>query len=106
MRPRPVTIKLGEAQWQVRPLTLRQVQEIEPLLLADPQAAKGSVAAAIQIVSIALNRDHPDAAANLPDLEASARDLSAAMVSILELGGFITRAQAETEPGEVYAGAD
>ena len=106
MRPRPITIKLGEAHWHVRPLTLRQVQEIEPLLLADPQAAQGAVAAAIEIVSIALSRDHPEAAADLPDLEASARDLSAAMVSILELGGFITRAQAETEPGEAYAGAD
>jgi hypothetical protein len=106
MRPRPITVKLGEAQWQVRPLTLRQIQEIEPLLMADPQAAHGSVAAAIEIVSIALSRDHPQAAATLSDIEASARDLSAAMVSLLELGGFITRPQAEFTSGEADAGAD
>ena len=31
MRPKPITIRLGEAQWLVRPLTLRQIQDIEPL---------------------------------------------------------------------------
>mgnify|MGYP005812840555 CR=1 FL=1 len=105
MRPQPIMIKLGETQWQVRPLTLRQVQEIEPLLVADPQGAKTSVAAAVEIVAIALSRDHPDAAARLHDIEASVREIGAAMSQVLELGGFILRAESAT-PGEAGAGAE
>ena len=106
MRPQPITIKLGEAQWRVRPLTLRQVQEIEPLILAEPRANSGSVAKAMQIVAIALNRDHPDAAARLDEVEASVRDIGAAMSNVLRLGGFIAQTESGTSAGEAEAGAD
>lgn len=32
MRPQPITIHLGGEDWRVRPLTLAQIQRIEPLL--------------------------------------------------------------------------
>ncbi len=56
----------------MRPLTLRQVQEIEPILMASAVETKGNVAAAMAIVSIALARDHAEAAASLGDIEATA----------------------------------
>ena len=104
MRPQPITIKLGEAQWRVRPLTLRQVQEIEPFLLADPQASSGSVATAMRIVSIALSRDHPEAVEHLHEIEASVRDIGAAMSNVLQLGGFIARGEGGAPAGEAEAG--
>ena len=58
MRTRTETIRLGEHEWAVRPLTLRQVQEIEPILLAGAPEATGNVSAAMAIVAIALRRDH------------------------------------------------
>jgi hypothetical protein len=49
MRPRPETIRLGAHDWPVRPLTLRQVQEIEPILMSSAAETKGNVAAALAI---------------------------------------------------------
>ena len=98
MRPRPETIRLGAHEWPVRPLTLRQVQEIEPILMS-------SAADAMAIVAIALGRDHADAAASLGDIEATAPEIGAAMATVLRLGGFIeTPAQGDAGPGEAQAG--
>ena len=104
MRPQSIAIKLGETEWRVRPLTLRQVQEIEPLLLVESEGKPGTVAKAVQILAIALGRDHPEAAACLYDVEASVREISAAMADVLRLGGFITLAEAGDAPGEAVAG--
>jgi hypothetical protein len=102
MRPRPETIRLGAREWPVRPLTLRQVQEIEPILMSSAAETKGNVAAALAIVAIALG---PDAAASLGDIEATAPEIGAAMATVLRLGGFIeTPAQGDTTPGEAQAG--
>jgi hypothetical protein len=105
MRPRPETIRLGSREWPVRPLTLRQVQEIEPILMSSASEAKGNVAAALTIVAIALGRDHADAAASLGDIEATAPEIGAAMATVLRLGGFIEApAQGDAGLGEVQAG--
>jgi hypothetical protein len=105
MRPQPETIRLGPREWPVRPLTLRQVQEIEPILMSSASEAKGNVAAALTIVAIALGRDHADAAASLGDIEATAPEIGAAMATVLRLGGFIeTPAQGDAGLGEVQAG--
>ena len=79
MRPRPETIRLGAREWPVRPLTLRQVQEIEPILMSSTAETKGNVTAALAIVAIALGRDHADAAALPGDIEATAPEIGAAM---------------------------
>jgi hypothetical protein len=89
MRPQTETIALGERKWLVRPLTLKQVQEIEPILMASAETANGNVAAAIAIVAIALRRDHSEAAETLTDIEATAPEIGAAMSAVLRLGGFI-----------------
>lgn len=89
MRTRTEIISLGEREWSIRPLTLRQVQEIEPILMANALEAKGNVAAAMAIVAIALRRDHAEAAASLGDVEATAPEIAAAMAAILRLGGFL-----------------
>jgi hypothetical protein len=68
-------------------LTLRQVQEIEPILMASE--TKGNVVAAMAIVAIALSRDHAEAAASLSDFEATAPEIGLAMAAILRLGGFL-----------------
>ena len=102
MRPRPETIRLGACEWPVRPLTLRQVQEIEPILMASAAETKGNVAAALAIVAIALARDHVDAAASLGDIEATAHEIGAAMATVLRLGGFIeTAAQGDSTLGKL-----
>jgi hypothetical protein len=106
MRPQPIMIKLGNEAWRVRPLTLRQIQEIEPLLVAAETSTAGSVATAVQILAIALGRDHPEAAARVCDIEASVKEIGAAMSSILALGGFIPATEAVATMGEAGAGAD
>ena len=101
MRPPSETIRLGAREWTVRPLTLRQVQEIEPILIENASATKGNVTAALAIVAIALRRDHAEAAASLGDVEATAPEIGAAMAIILRLGGFLPApAEGDAGPGE------
>lgn len=105
MRPRHEMIQLGEREWLVRPLTLRQVQEIEPILMAGDRDSKGSVAAAVCIVEIALRRDHAEAADALADIEATAPEIAAAMAAVLRLGGFIEVCSEDgAERGDIYLG--
>lgn len=89
MRPLPEMIRLGDCEWKVRPLTLRQVQEIEPLLTSYAAENKGNVATAMAIVTIALSRDHESVAKSLGEIEATAPEIGAAMAAVLRLGGFI-----------------
>lgn len=100
MRMRPQTITLGSHQWMVRPLTLAQVQAIEPLLFS--QAESGAVAAAIAVLRVALARDHAEAAAELETIEAGAPEIAEAMASVLRLGGFLPGK--DPAPGEAEAG--
>lgn len=101
MRAVAQTITLGAASWLVRPLTLAQVQAIEPLLFG-AGASTGSVAAAVAIVRVALSRDHAAAATDLDGIEAGAPELAAAAAAVLRLGGFLPNEGAAS--GE--AGAD
>lgn len=103
MRPQPQVIALGGHSWQVRPLTLAQVQAIEPLVVAASDA--GTIKSAIAIIRVALSRDHAEAAANLDEVEAGAPEIAAAMAEVLRLGGFLPH-EAETKaPGEAGAGS-
>ncbi len=104
MRPQPITLHLGGEHWQVRPLTLGQIQRIEPLLASDAQRA-GSLAAATQIVAVALSRDHAQIAEKLHEVEATTGEIAIAMRAVLRLAGFIA-SDGETVQGEAQAGAD
>ena len=103
MRSAPIMLRLGSEEWHLRPLTLKQIQEIEPLLRSDD--ASGSIAAAVAIVAAALRRDHPAAAEKLADLEATTQEIGVAMREVLRLGGFIAK-EGDDAPGEARAGAD
>lgn len=106
MRPQPIMLRLGACEWHVRPLNLKQIQEIEPLLTAD-QGAGHSIAAAIRIIAVALMRDHPEAVEKLSDMEATTQEIAIAMSDVLRLGGFImAEPTSEQEPGKAEAGAD
>ncbi len=100
MRMSTETITLGSHQWQVRPLTLAQVQAIEPLLFT--QAEGGTVAAAVAVLRVALARDHAEAAAELDTIEAGAPEIATAMARVLRLGGFLP--EKDLAPGEAGAG--
>ena len=93
MRLQPEIVALGGASWRLRPLTVAQVQEIEPLLLAE----RGTVAAAVAILRVALHRDHPEAVAPLGELEAGAGEIAAALAQVLRLGGFLPAGQTSGE---------
>jgi hypothetical protein len=99
MRPQPEIICLGAHEWRIRPLTLAQVQAVEPLLMAS-QETRGNVATAIAIVSIALARDHASAVEKLMEIEATASEIAAAMTSVLRLGGFIEMQPSAGLPGK------
>jgi hypothetical protein len=106
MRVQPAKIKLGNREWVVRPLTLLQVQEIEPILTESAQSINGHVGAAIAIVSIALRRDYPEEAGEVGSIEATASEVGVAMATVLRLGGFL-QAEVGGDPksGEGVAGA-
>ncbi len=104
MRMAPRTVTLGEREWRIRPLTLAQVQAIEPLLAS---TGANTVAAAIAILRVALARDHAEAAATLDEVEAGAPAIASAMTSVLRLGGFLPEespASGEAQPGRIEAG--
>ncbi len=106
MRLQPAEIALGGRRWSVRPLTVAQVQAIEPLLY-QAESAQGTVAAAVAIVRIALGRDDPQAAADLDGMEAGAPEIAAALATVLRLGGFIAGGDdllGEARPGEAAPG--
>jgi hypothetical protein len=106
MRPQPEIIRLGAHEWRIRPLTLAQVQAVEPILMATQDTkGQGHVAAAVAIVSIALSRDHALSAEGLSEIEATASEIAAAMTSVLRLGGFIETRGAPDVLGEAEAGA-
>jgi hypothetical protein len=103
MRLGPETIKLGEKEFLIRPLTLRQVENIEPILLASVNSPNGTVAPAIAVVSIAMARDHPEAAASLADIEATAKEIREAMEIVLRLGGYVEMTVGEEAAAEAAA---
>ena len=109
MRPQPIMLRLGAREWRVRPLTLKQIQEIEPLLLAGDQSAGRAITTAIEIIAVALTRDHLEAAQSLGEIEAGAQEVGAAMSAVLQLGGFVPsrrEADAGQDLGKAEAGAD
>lgn len=89
MRRHAIVIRLGAREWSVRPLTVMQVQAIEPVLADASRGEVSNLGAAVSILRIALMRDHPEDASTLDEVEAAAREISAAMADILRLGGFL-----------------
>ena len=84
----PKIISLGDREWIIRPLTLGQVQEMEPIV-ATAGAGLGRVEMALKVIKIALTRDNPDDAELVEDIEATTEEASIAMMDIYRLGGFL-----------------
>jgi len=102
MRPASEVIKLGEHEWVLRPLTIAQVREIEPVLMG-PVNQTNNLATGIEIISIALKRDHSASVSSLNEVEATAGEISKAMAVVLRLGGFIDEG---SSVGEAEAGTE
>ncbi len=95
MRAKPITIALGDKEWSIRPLTLGQVEDIEPILVGGGNTTHLS----ISILQIALRRDHKEDSDNIRDLESTTDQLAVALRDILRLGGFLeTQTPGEAEP--------
>lgn len=104
MRRHAQTIALGGQSWSIRPLTLAQVRDIEPILVA--QGTGGTVAAAMEVIAIALARDNANAVEALPAVEATAPEVATALATVLRLGGFIAPDESDSGEAQVAAGTD
>ena len=100
-----LSISLGGRIFQVRPLTLGQIEQLAAASDAfggADQSAKVSVAAARRVVAAALSRDNPQEAENdCGALEASWPELLAASDTILVHSGLVKA----KDTGEATAGA-
>ncbi len=99
----PITIRFGERSFEIRPLTVRQIIDIEPVSIDMGLGVISGLVGAARIIKIALSVNHPAVAAGLDDLETSGDEMADATKAILELGGFFKTAQGEamavsTEP--------
>jgi hypothetical protein len=87
--PLPRTISLGGRNWTIRPLTLAQLEELDPVVQAGPGMSPTVYGAAV--IAAGLRRDHPDdaALADRRELEATGPEVAAASSTILRLGGYL-----------------
>lgn len=97
MRPEPITIEFYDEKFVVRPLTLGQIRKLDKLL-RDPALVSENLERSIQIIAIALERDHPEVAAKFMegDFEAPMAPLGPVTQEILRIGGMLL----ETPVGE------
>lgn len=92
-------ITFGAKTWRLRPLTCKQVEQIEPFVA---RAGVGNgMAMALQVIAVAIGRDHPDDVAALWDVEATKTEIDAASRVVLLMGGWIETKDAA--PGEAEA---
>jgi hypothetical protein len=100
MRPEPEIIVFGENSWLIRPLTLRQVQELEPISAALARGEAGQIESVVKMLAAALRRDHARYIDALPDLHAGIDEIRCALAAIMRLSGLVKE---ETGQGEVQA---
>jgi len=86
MRPDPVVLIIENVEYLIRPLTLRQVREVDKILR---DTSLGEVDKILEIVRIALSRDHAERAASLYDAEVSLVDLGPMCELVLKVGGMV-----------------
>ncbi len=93
----PVTIRLGGADFAIRPLTLRQLRSVLPAFArAGATGAEDGVDAAVEIIAAALSRDHPEMTREaLLDTQASVRELAEAVTAVARLSGLVAVGEAQ-----------
>jgi len=101
-----ITITLGGREFTVRPLTFRQLRDVEEAL---GKAAKAGPLtridfdAAIDILVAAVSRAHPELTRDaILDFEGAKPEITAATNAILRLSGYVKETGAA--PGEAAAG--
>ncbi|QXX74236.1 hypothetical protein [Methylovirgula sp. HY1] len=91
MRPDPISVTLGDTEYKIKPLTVKQHQDIS-LVLAK---AKENVYATwvewhLLIITIVLRRDHAEAVADDAEMElGDIAELRVAVHQILNFGGYL-----------------
>jgi hypothetical protein len=104
MQREPVTIVIGQKIWELKPMTIGQVEKIEAAM-AEPRSFKRMV----DIIVVALSVDHKDDAKNFRTFETGDIDEYAlATRSILYLAGMrnsIELTEEEKRAGEAKAAA-
>jgi hypothetical protein len=91
------TIRLGGAEFAVRPLTLRQLRSVLPAFArAGAIGAEDGVDAAIEILAAVLSRDHPEITRDtLLDTEASVQELAQGVTTVARLSGLVSSGEAQ-----------
>jgi len=101
-----ITIKLGGRDFIVRPLTFRQLREIEAAIDASTKAGAVSVEfdAQVDIIAAALSRcEPPMTREQVLDLEVTKPQVGMAMRAILKASGYL---EGDQKPGEAPAGSE
>ena len=83
----PFKIVLGGRELSIRPLTLRQLQEIEGILLG--AGHKSNLEVGVPILAAALKRDHTEVADSLADMEMTIPQIAVAVRTITTAAGFV-----------------
>jgi hypothetical protein len=91
------TIRLGGAEFAVRPLTLRQLRTVLPAVARAARfTEEQGLDAAIDIVAAALARDRPELTREaLLDMEVTPQELAAAVGAIAAASGLVPRGEAQ-----------
>lgn len=91
MRPDDYMMPINGERVKIRPLSLGQVRRLEKLLKSMSLDGGQNIGAdeAIEVLKIALDRDHKELAANIEDQEIPLVDLPEVILSILKLGGLV-----------------
>lgn len=89
-------IRLGGAEFAIRPLTLRQLRSVLPAFArAAAITAEDGIDAAIEILAAALSRDHPEMSRDaLLEIEASVEELAQAVGAVATLSGLVPSGEA------------
>jgi len=88
-----VNIYVGGNSWTIRPLTIRQLSQIQKVLNSD----QNNIEKSVDILKIGLSRDCSGVAADLDNIEGTLQEIDAAAGAVLELGGFLRQ---EIENGQ------
>jgi hypothetical protein len=86
-----LVIKIGAAEFPFRPMTLRQIRDLTPILakIGDRIAPEQTIPTTLDFLLIALKRTNPEITADaILDLEATTADLVEAMNDCLRKSGY------------------
>jgi len=81
MAPKPLTLRFGDQTFEIRPLTVDQVEALENTV-NDSEIAKSPTGLGKAILGVALARDH--GATSVGEIESTLPELATAMADVLK----------------------